>query len=388
MDIPNFPKENWFSDEEYQRRLSAVRREMSKRDLGGLVLFSPANIFYLTGHHSIDSWEFRAVLITPDRDPLLLLYSFERGRFLASSWLNEARFHLPGADPVLTLIQLIADVGPSSGGVGIELNTPFLNETSTQLWTGNLPAVHRVAADGLIERIRLCKSPEELKCIRRAADFTKVGMQAAVRTIREGVMDHEIAAAAAHAMLMAGSDLFVMMPTVAVGYRSGLSHSEHGHIEVNRGDPVFIELSGCWRHYCAPLMLTTTLGTPSAEWKELLDVSHHTADVILNVARPGVPASEVARAAWEAIRRIEDRIQFHYNFGYSLGISFPPHWLEDSHFHIKTSNPEILEAGMVFHSPLTMRLLGRCAAGTSRTFEITDQGSQVLTGDDERDAFL
>lgn len=181
-------------------------------------------------------------------------------------------------------------------------------------------------------------------------------------------------------MLKQGSDNFVMMPTVAVGYRSGLSHSEHGHIQARHGDAVFVELSGCWRHYSAPLMFTTRLGEPFDEWKELLEASQRTADIILETACAGVPACDVARAAFQAIRSIEDRIQFHYNFGYSIGISFPPHWLEDSHFHIKANNPEVLRAGMVFHAPLTMRVLGKYAAGTSRTFVITEQGTQVLTG--------
>ena len=80
------------------------------------------------------------------------------------------------------------------------------------------------------------------------------------------------------------------------------------------------------------------------------------------------------------MRSIQDRIQFHYNFGYSVGISFPPHWLEESYFHIRASNEERLQAGMVFHLPLTMRVPRQIWRGTSRTIEITEQGAQVLTG--------
>lgn len=38
---------------------------------------------------------------------------------------------------------------------------------------------------------------------------------------------------------------------------------------------------------------------------------------------------------------------------------------------------------MVFHLPLTMRILGEYGAGTSRTIEITEQGAQVLTGQND-----
>ena len=99
-------KENWFSSEEYQARLAAVRAQMESRQLDGLLLFSPANVYYLVGHHSIDSWEFRALFITPDRDPVLLLFNFERGRFEASSWLQDARFYGATDDPVDELAAL------------------------------------------------------------------------------------------------------------------------------------------------------------------------------------------------------------------------------------------------------------------------------------------
>src|SRR5688572_12508999 len=127
-------------------------------------------------------------------------------------------------------------------------------------------------------------------------------------------------------------------------------------------------------------MYTTTAGPPTDEWRELLDVSHDVARAVVLAAEPGVAARDVARRAREAMRAVEDRVQFHYNFGYSVGASFPPHWLEESGFHIKENNPAPLEAGMVFHVPLTMRVLGRFAAGTSRTIEITDAGARVLTG--------
>ena len=97
-----------------------------------------------------------------------------------------------------------------------------------------------------------------------------------------------------------------------------------------------------------------------------------------------VAASEetsLADKAHDVLRPIETRIQFHYCWGYSVGVSFPPHWLEESMFHIHTINEHPLEAGMVFHLPLTMRVLGKYASGTSRTIVITQDGAKALTGD-------
>ena len=379
-------KENWFSSEEYQARLAAVRARMESRQLDGLLLFSPANVYYLVGHHSIDSWEFRALVITPDRDPAFLLFNFERGRFEASSWLQEVRFYGATDDPVDELAALAGDLGLAAGRIGIEQNATNLNVATYRRIEARLSRAELVGADRLVDRIRMVKSAAELDCVRRAAELTGIGLAAARETVHAGVVDGEIAAAATAAMFRAGSHQLVMQPTIAVAGRSGLSHSQHDGVQARRGDSVFVELSGNWRHYSAPIMYTTTIGPVDDERNEFLEIAHETAEAIIAHAKPGVRACDLAARGHAAMRSIEDRLQFHYIFGYSVGISFPPHWIEESLFHIRATNQEPLQAGMVFHLPLTMRLLGRYGSGTSRTIEITDDGARVLTGGRDPDA--
>ena len=373
-------KENWFSSAEYQRRLESVRAEMTLRELDALLIFSPANVYYLTGHHSIDSWEFRALVIMHHGDPVLLLYSFERGRFVASSWLTDAVFYGPMDDPVSRLAGTIHDLNLAASRLGIELNASNLTVATYQRMAEHLNRANLIGADRLVDRIRMVKSDAELACVRRAAELTNIGLRVAREEIHPGVFDYEIVAAATNAMFRAGSHQFVMQPTVAVGYRSGLSHSQHDSLQAQEGDSIFIELSGNYHHYSAPVMYTTTMGPLDGERAEFLDVAQRTAEVIVEHAKLGVRACDVADKALQTVRSIEDRIQFHYNFGYSVGISFPPHWLEESYFHIRASNEERLRAGMVFHLPLTIRVLGKYGVGTSRTIEITEQGARVLTG--------
>lgn len=374
-------RECWFSSDEYQMRLAKARDSMKAHDLDGLVVFSPANTFYLTGHHSLDSWEFRAVVVTHDKQPQILLFHFERGRFLASSWLEEACYYGPGADPIAMLLSMIKECGLSSSRIGLEASTPFLSDELKQTLAENLTSAILVDTIRLVDEIRLCKSEPELAAIEQAALLTEVGMQAAVDAAKVNATDNQIAAEATRAMLMAGSHNLVMMPIVAVGQRSGLAHSEHVGRRIRDGDSVFLELSACWRHYSAPLMKTIRIGKSAPKWDKLLEVARITADTIVRIAKIGVPARDVARAAHDAMSCIEDEVQYHYNFGYSMGISFPPHWLEESAFYLTESNPRPLQAGMVFHLPLTFRVLGQYAAGMSHTIAITDKGARILTGE-------
>lgn len=285
------PTENWFTLAEYRRRLDAIQLDMSRQDLDGLLVFSPANVYYLTGHHSIDSWEFRAAVISHDRDPALLLYHFERGRFEASSWLDEAEYYGPGDDPVERLATMISKLGLASARIGVETNSPI--DVNREL-TARLNQTKLLPVDRLVDLIRLRKSDEEIRAIERAAELTNIGVAAAIEASIAGTTDGEVAAAATEAMLRAGSHNPVMMPTVAVGRRSGLAHSEHNGATIRAGDSVFLELSGCWRHYSAPVMKTLFVEPIDPRYDRYLDCALQMARTLIETARPGVRACDVA----------------------------------------------------------------------------------------------
>ena len=75
------------------------------------------------------------------------------------------------------------------------------------------------AIDGVLERVRLTKSPAELAYIRRAATLSQVGVDAGCAAIREGGRDRDVGAAISAAIYSAGSDLVCWGPIVAAGYR-------------------------------------------------------------------------------------------------------------------------------------------------------------------------
>ncbi len=79
------------------------------------------------------------------------------------------------------------------------------------------------------------------------------------------------------------------------------------------------------------------------------------------------------------VDRIKDIIHFHYYFAYSVGIAFPPTWLESEAFGIKLDNHRPLEEGMVFHFPMTLRIKGEFGIGQSQTVIVTRDGCEVLS---------
>ena len=374
------PKENWFSLAEYQRRLTTVRSLMAARDLEVLLVFGAGNVYYLTGYHSVNSWDFQCCLVPQSGDPVLLIFNFELGRFLASSWLSEPLLYAAADDPVQKTVDLLDQLQLRDKRLGVEENSANLGVRRYLRLRQALSGALWIDASGLVDQARLVKSPEEIAYMRESGRLTRLGAEAGLAMVAEGVYDHDIGAEVYSVLRRNGSDFMCMEPIVAVGYRSGLAHSTIGHIPIQAGDSVFIEHGACVRRYTAPIMRTTVAGPMPPDRQPFHAAAQLAVDTIVETAKAGVLASDVATAAYlKAIKPVEDRIQFHYNFGYSVGIGFPPDWLEPVHFFLQMHNPTPLQAGMTFHLPFTLRVLGTYGVGTSETILITESACEVLT---------
>ena len=377
MTVPKAPA---FSVGEYRRRIATVQQGLADRDLDAVVLFSPGNINYLTGMDSENLFDLQACLLTRDTDPVLVMFDFERGRFDNSAWLAAPVAYGPFDDPIMAVVDELQRLGLDRARLGIEQRQAGLPPRLFLKLQAALPWATVEDAFGPVERARLVKSTDEIALMRQAAAFTDEGVHAGYAAIASGVRDSTVGAAMVDAMYRAGSDPVCWGPVVAAGYRAGLAHSSfNGHV-IARGETVFLELTGQHRRYVAPVMRTAVVGTPTAEHRRLAQASADAVAAILETARAGVPARTVAEAGLRFIRPVERNVVFHYYFGYPVGIGYPPSWIEALGFFIRADNPAPVEAGMVFHLPMSLRVAGRLGICLSHTMLVTPDGGVPLTG--------
>jgi Xaa-Pro aminopeptidase len=373
----NMPRECFFDDAEYVTRLTKVRALMARENIDLFVTTNPGNICYLAGHftQAINDPMFLAVPL--DGAPLLQLPPFELPRFEVSGVGAEgiSTWRI-GEDPADAVVKELRRRRMAAGSVAVDSGATFTPYDITAR------LIHGLAAKpirDLIERVRITKSPAEITHLREAARATDAGVAAALATFGEGVSDYEIAAAALEAMVRAGSEPIVCDPYVCVGWRTGAPHSNRGGTVAQRGDPVFVELGGTRARYTAPMMRCAVLGEPTREIRELADTSFKTHSALLRAIKAGVKVADVAAVGLAAVAPVLDRIVFHYTFGYAVGLSFPPIWLDCPHFVLDAKNPALLEAGMVFHLPVMLRIKGRFGVGCSETVIVTEEGAEALS---------
>jgi Xaa-Pro dipeptidase len=65
--------------------------------------------------------------------------------------------------------------------------------------------------------------------------------------------------------------------------------------------------------------------------------------------------------------------------GYSIGLNYAPDWGEGHFLDLKENDPTVLESGMTFHMPMSLRADGELAVAVSESVMVTPTGCEVLT---------
>ncbi len=373
-----------FAAHEYAARLERVRFALDDRNLDGLLLMGPHNINYLCGMDSENLFDFQALVVPLSGQPRLVIFDFELGRFEASSWLSDPVTFTSFQDPVAVALDTVRAMGLGAGRIGLEQRGIGVSAIACERIRAGLADAHVSDGFGVVEGVRLVKSAAEIEHMRRAAELTDAGVLAGYDAMRVGAHDHEVAAAIMKAMYGSGSDTVCWGPIVASGYLAGAAHSSFNGRALAAGDTVFLELTGERRRYTAPLMRTAILGEPSAEQAKVAEVGAAVVRTIIDEARPGRPAAEVASAALEVVEPILDQVVFHHYFGYPVGLGYPGTWIETLGYFIRVDEPRPLEPGMTFHLPMSFRKYGEWAVNQSHTILMTDYGAEALTKTEAR----
>jgi len=375
------PRELAFAPSEFEARLAAVRRNMLDRELDVLILLSPANINYVSGMDNQNVSDFQCLIVPLDGPSTLILPWFEQGRAENSCWLRDIVTHRAEDDPSDVIRSVLRRMGVDRGRIGLESRGVAVSPRDYSRITSRLADATVEDPFGVVEDCRRVKSASEIAYIRQAAELTDRTIAAACDAIRVGVRDTDVASATLAALYRAGSCPVFHVPYIASGYRAGAPHSTFSGRTFAPGDTVFLELTAAVKRYVAPLMHTVVLGEPTPQMKRMATAGDEAVEVILDTARPGVPACEVARAALNVLEPVltQDNVFFHHNFGYPVGIEYPPTWIENLDYFIKLDNPAPLQAGMVFHLPISLRRFGEFGINQSHTMLVTESGAEALT---------
>jgi Xaa-Pro aminopeptidase len=240
--------DNPFSDREISARLTRVRKELERRKLHAAIFASPENVFYLTG---LDHWGYFAphLLIVPlAGENILITRAMERVSVEKQVRSAAFRGHSDSESAADMAARVLREVKFADKAIGLEYWTSGLSFGLAASLRQQFAAMWSDIT-GLADGLRLVKSAEEQELMRHAARISDAAATAAVMSIADGVREKDVAAACMEAMIEAGGQPPGFGPFIRPGYRLGEEHATWGEGQYKRGEPIFLELSGCVSRY-------------------------------------------------------------------------------------------------------------------------------------------
>ncbi|MDZ5696793.1 Xaa-Pro peptidase family protein [Chelativorans sp. M5D2P16] len=392
---------NPFTDEELGNRLETVRAAMAERRLDMVLLSTPENIFYLTG---LDHWGYFAphlLVVPPEGEMVLITRQMERVSIerqvrnalfqghadnetaadLAVRFLKDSLAAKDRSRAVLKVV--VAEIEEQSDGamrIGVETWSSGHSYGFGYALRESLSDVHWVDITGLVDELRLVKSPAEQALMRKAAAISDAAATAAIDAINDGVAERDVVAECHATMIRAGGEVPGFGPFIRPGPRLGEEHATWGNDTYRAGEPVFIELSGCVSRYHAPLGRLVHVGSIREEDARMAEVAGRAFDAVLGALRHGTRACDVY-AAWQAV--VDEAGLAHHrrhHCGYCVGIGFPPSWTGGNRVTGLRHDSDLeIREGMTFHILSWLMGTGKGDFFVSNAVLLGPGGAEVLT---------
>jgi Xaa-Pro dipeptidase len=369
-----------FNLDEYAERLRRVQRRLADGGLAAAVITLPDSLNWLTGYDTIGYLWTQALVVPANGDPVFITRTSEEPGFRETSCLPAALFYDIATQDVIEFIaRALADLGAASGHVGIELQAFTFLPAQRERLRAAMPRVTWTDTTWLVAECRVVKSPAELAYQRQAAEMADYAMTAALDALRPGVSEVEVAGIAAKALGDAGSEYAAIPPMCVSGRRSALVHAMPKRVSMGRGDVVCLELGAAVHRYHAIVMRTAVLGRPSQRLSEVHECTAAGLDAAIAAAVPGATAEAPDEACNQVLARLDLARRRCHRIGYSLGVAYPPGWLEP--MTLVAGDPHVLAAGMSFslEPNLTLQDEG-FGIKLGETVECMENGSVSLSG--------
>jgi Xaa-Pro dipeptidase len=370
-----------FTDNEYRRRLAAIRSEMARRGLEAFISFTPENIYYVTGHDTPGYYFYQACVITHEQRPVNVLRRIETTNTLGRTWSRLTVGYEDREDPIEATIGLLGELGVANRKVGAEGTSWFIGPMRyIQLQDGvRQHGGQIIDASGVIEELRVIKVPEELAYIRQGARIAERAMAAGIEASREGTNENEVAAAIIAEMVRSGGEYAGLPPFITSGPRSSLCHATWAGRRFGRGDVLAYELPGVVKRYAAALFRMGVVGRPDDEVRRRAAASTEALESVITAMKPGVTSDAVHRVTRGVFDKYGYGHLFGHRTGYSVGINYPPDWGEGHIMSIWAGDERPLRAGMTFHLVPGLFELGKHLINISETVLVTENGCEAVT---------
>ena len=177
-----------------------------------------------------------------------------------------------------------------------------------------------IAAAGHVEALRRRKDAQEIEQMRKAALLGGEVLESALKLLKPGVRELEIAAEIDYQMRQRGASGPAFETIVAFGERSAYPHARPTAKRLRKNELVVLDLGAILAHYCSDLTRTVVVGRAAGRIRQWHKAVQEAQRAAISAVKSGASCGEVDAAARRVLAGHRLDRYFVHSTGHGLGL--------------------------------------------------------------------
>lgn len=308
---------------------------LEKQDIDALLVTSESNITYLSGFTGDSSRLLIAnqscYLITDPRYTEQAKNECHKN-IIVFEWINDMRYNSLTYDFLVKLLQI-----KNIGFVSNHITFQEYSEINS----------NKVPTRNVVEQIRLIKSKDEIKNLRKASQISDKALENTLSSIKEGVTEIDIVAELEYNLKKCGADNLSFETMVLSGKRTSLLHGKPNKKRIEKGDLILFDFGALYNGYHADISRSFVLGQANNQQREIYDCINKAGKLAINSIKEGVEGKEITEMVRKQIP--SEYLEYYYpgiGHGVGLDIHENPFIKDDASFTFKSGMVITMEPGI------------------------------------------
>lgn len=234
-------------------------------------------------------------------------------------------------------------------------------------------AAELIPTAGLIEKLRIIKTPEELEILKQAAKIADDAFTHICGFIKAGMTELEVSNELEFFMRKQGAASSSFDTIVASGIRGALPHGVASEKKIQSGELVTLDYGALYNGYISDITRTVAVGEPSDKMREIYEITLAAQKLAVEGIKPGMTGIQADALARDYIASKGYGDAFGHSTGHGIGLEV--HESPSLSFRSET----ILEPNMTVTAEPGIYLPGIGGVRIEDDLVITEDGCERLT---------
>ncbi|MFJ8236996.1 M24 family metallopeptidase [Ureibacillus sp. NPDC094379] len=289
-------------------KLEKLRKEMITLNIDGLLITNEFNRRYMTGFTGT------AGVAIVSKDDAVFITDF---RYTEQAKKQVKDFRIIQHEGVLAkeVAKQTEQLGIKTIGFEKDTMTYGMFETYKNLLKADL-----IPVSGVIEKIRLIKTEQEINIIKVACEIADHAFTHILGFIKPGLTELEVSNELEFFMRKQGATASSFDTIVASGVRSALPHGVATDKVIEKGDLVTLDFGALYNGYVSDITRTIAVGEPTDQLKEMYDIVLQSQLLAVEQVGPGMTGIQADSIARDYLTSKGYGEAFGHSTGHGIGL--------------------------------------------------------------------